>query len=83
MLHNPDNLVEVGNFDSFLGQDGGFPGVWGTYPFLPSGKILASDRNNGLFVFIPNYVRACYLEGSVVDSVTHFTTLQCCCENPE
>ncbi len=69
--NHPDNLVEVGNFDSFLGPDGGFPGVWGTYPWLPSGKILSSDRNNGLFVFIPNYVRACYLEGSVVDSVTH------------
>jgi choice-of-anchor B domain-containing protein len=68
---HPDNLVEVGNFDSFLGADGGFPGVWGSYPFLPSGKILSSDRNNGLFVFIPNYVRACYLEGSVVDSITH------------
>jgi hypothetical protein len=68
---HPDNLVEVGNFDSFLGPDGNFPGVWGSYPFLPSGKILSSDRNNGLFVFIPNYVRACYLEGSVVDSITH------------
>lgn len=67
----PDNLVEVGNFDSFLGADGGFPGVWGSYPWLPSQKILASDRNNGLFVFIPNYVRACYLEGTVVDSVSH------------
>ncbi|HJW28899.1 MAG TPA: choice-of-anchor B family protein, partial [Saprospiraceae bacterium] len=68
---HPDNLVEVGNFDSFLGPDGAFPGVWGSYPFLPSGKILSSDRNNGLFVFIPNYVRACYFEGTVVDSITH------------
>ena len=66
----PDNMVEVGNFDSFLGADGGFPGVWGTYPWLPSGKVLSSDRNSGLYVFIPNYVRACYLEGIVVDSVT-------------
>ena len=67
----PDNMVEVGDFDSFLGLDGGFPGVWGSYPWLPSGKILSSDRNNGLFVFIPNYVRAAYLEGTVVDSITH------------
>ena len=66
----PDNLVEVGNFDSWLGADGGFPGVWGTYPWLPSGKILSSDRNSGLYVFEPNYVRACYLEGIVQDSVT-------------
>jgi len=66
----PDNLVEVGNFDSFLGADGGFPGVWGTYPWLPSQKILSSDRNTGLYVFEPNYVRACFLEGTVVDSIT-------------
>ena len=66
----PDNLIMVGNFDSFLGQEGGFPGVWGTYPFLPSGKIISSDRNSGLYVFEPNYVRACYLEGMVIDSVT-------------
>src|SRR5688572_21803774 len=66
----PDNLIEVGSFDSFLGEDGGFSGVWGSYPFLPSGKILSSDRNSGLFVFIPNYVRAAYLEGIVIDSIT-------------
>ncbi len=66
----PDNLIQVGNFDSFLGQEGGFPGVWGTYPFLPSGKIISSDRNSGLYVFEPNYVRGCFLEGIVIDSVT-------------
>ncbi len=66
----PDNLIEVGDFDSWLGQHGGFDGVWGAWPYLPSGKILASDRTSGLFVFIPNYVRACYLEGTVIDSVT-------------
>lgn len=66
----PDNLIEVGHFDSFLGPHGGFNGVWGAWPFLPSGKILVSDRNSGLFVFEPNYVRACYLEGTVVDKNT-------------
>jgi choice-of-anchor B domain-containing protein len=66
----PDNLIEVGSFDSFLGPHGGFSGVWGSYPFLPSGKILTSDRNSGLFVFDPTYVRAAYLEGIVLDSIT-------------
>ncbi len=28
-----------------------FQGAWGVYPFLPSGRILVSDLNNGLFVF--------------------------------
>ncbi len=66
----PDNLIEVGNFDSFIGADGGYEGVWGAYPWLPSGKILASDRTSGLFVFIPNYVHAAFLEGTVIDSVS-------------
>lgn len=66
----PDNLIEVGNFDTFLGGNGGFSGAWGAYPFLPSGLVLVSDRNNGLFVLVPNYVRGCYLDVTVRDSET-------------
>ena len=28
-----------------------FKGAWGIYPFLPSGNILVSDMQNGLFIF--------------------------------
>ncbi|MFM7900673.1 MAG: carboxypeptidase regulatory-like domain-containing protein, partial [Bacteroidota bacterium] len=31
---------------------------------------MASDIDNGLYVLTPNYVRGCYLEGLVVDSIT-------------
>ena len=61
----PSNLVEVGNYDTYLGNDGGFNGCWGAYPFLPSGLVLGSDRESGLFVLEADYVRACYLEGIV------------------
>jgi choice-of-anchor B domain-containing protein len=60
----PDNLIEVGNFDTFFDLDPGF-GAWGAYPFLPSGKVLITDSGNGLFVLSPNYVRAAFLEGTV------------------
>ncbi len=63
----PSNLIEVGNFDSFFGGNGGFSGVWGAYPFLPSRTVLLSDRSNGLIVTIPNYKRACWLEGTVTE----------------
>ncbi len=66
----PDNIVEVGNFDTFLGADGGFSGAWGLYPFLPSGIVLVSDINNGLFVLDATYVHACWLEGNVTDAQT-------------
>jgi PKD repeat protein len=66
----PENLIEVGNWDTFLGGNGGFSGAWGAYPFLPSGIILLTDIGNGLFVCGANYVRACWLEGRVTNAVT-------------
>jgi choice-of-anchor B domain-containing protein len=67
----PENLIEVGNFDTYLTSSGGFNGSWGAYPYLPSGLILVSDINSGLYVFHPTYVRACWLEGTVTDAVTN------------
>ena len=67
----PDNPIEVGHYDTYSqGSGSGFSGCWGVYPFLPSGTIVASDINNGLFVLTPAYIRGCYLEGVVNDSVT-------------
>jgi choice-of-anchor B domain-containing protein len=67
----PENLVEVGRYDTYpQGSGSGFSGCWGVYPFLPSGNLVASDINNGLFVLTPSYVRACYLEGIITDSLT-------------
>lgn len=66
----PDNLVQVGTFDTFLGNGFGFNGAWGAYPFLPSGLVLVSDQSDGLFVLEPTYVRACYLEGKITDAST-------------
>jgi choice-of-anchor B domain-containing protein len=67
------NIVEVGNFDtspSWSGnQGGGFHGAWGVWSFLPSGNIIASDIEEGLYILKPTYKRACYLEGIVKDSV--------------
>ena len=68
---HPDNLVEMGNFDtSPLLSGDGFHGCWGVYPYLPSGIILASDIENGLYVLGPTYQQACYLIGNVTDSLT-------------
>ena len=62
--------MEVGNFDTYIPASTGFAGAWGAYPYLPSGVILISDMNNGLYVLEPNYVRACWLEGKVTNAST-------------
>ena len=64
----PENMVEVGNFDTFIPASTGFSGAWGAYPFLPSGLVLVSDIGNGMYVLEPNYVRACWLEGNITDA---------------
>lgn len=66
----PDNLIEVGNYDTNPLSGGGSWGCWGVYPYLPSGTIVASDMGEGLFVLAPTYKRGCYLEGIVTDSIT-------------
>ncbi|MFK7806283.1 MAG: choice-of-anchor B family protein, partial [Saprospiraceae bacterium] len=65
---NPENLIEVGNFDTYFPSNVGFNGAWGAYPFFPSGLIAISDIDNGLFILEPDYVRACWLEGKVTDA---------------
>lgn len=68
----PQNPIEVGHYDTYAqGSGDGFAGCWGVYPFLPSGTIVASDINNGLYVLTPTYIRGCYLEGIITDSVSN------------
>jgi choice-of-anchor B domain-containing protein len=63
----PENLVKVGQYDTFNGPHGGFNGAWGAYPFLPSGLVLVSDIQTGLYVLEPEYLRASFLEGTVLN----------------
>ncbi len=66
----PDNLIEVGNYDTSENFTTGFHGAWGAYPYLPSGLILVADIEEGLFVIEPTYVKAARLEGLVSHAAT-------------
>lgn len=75
----PNLMVEVAHYDSYIGEGDGFGGCWGAYPWLPSGLILATDRTsstNGeaiLLVLQPEFLQACYLDGTVTDALTEST----------
>jgi choice-of-anchor B domain-containing protein len=56
-LTAPLALTEIGSFDTYLSpsaNSAGTDGAWGVYPFLPSGTILVSDIENGLFLLKKN-----------------------------
>lgn len=70
-ISRPHNLIEVAKYDTSINFEGsGFNGAWGAYPYLPSGNVLISDMEEGLFIFDVDYKKACYLEGKVTDIVS-------------
>lgn len=69
-VSRPNNMIMTGYYDMYSGSGNGFNGTWGVYPFLPSGNIICSNIEDGLYVFSPTYIKACYLEGNVKDSST-------------
>jgi choice-of-anchor B domain-containing protein len=75
-ISNPNSLVQVAYYDSYVGSGDGFDGCWGTYPFLPSGNIISSEINSSnnqtgqLMIYERGFSSACYLEGNVTDGNT-------------
>lgn len=51
---DPLNAVETAWFDTYpLSDTPGFSGAWSVYPYFPSGTLIVSDINRGLFVLSP------------------------------
>ncbi len=52
-IREPSNPKQIAYYDTYGNPDTGlnvFRGAWGIYSFLPSGRLLVSDRMNGLFL---------------------------------
>lgn len=48
---DPNNVAEIAYFDTApSSSSNGFNGLWSTYPYFPSGTVIGSDMQNGLFV---------------------------------
>lgn len=68
-ISRPHNVIQIGAFDTSPSLSGsGFNGSWGAYPYFSSNIIAVSDIENGLFLFMPDYAKGCYLEGQVTDA---------------
>ncbi len=69
-VSDPTKPGEVGYYDTYPGDERGFEGNWGVYPYFPSGTIVASDISFGLYVLRFNGVRAGEVHGTVYDRQT-------------
>ncbi len=62
-ITNPAVPVEVAWYDSYSSNNGSsYNGCWGVYMF-PSGKIIASDRQTGLYVLKTHFNLTMAIEG--------------------
>lgn len=70
-VKEPEFITQVAYYDSSPDYGPGtFNGCWGAFPYLPSGRVLASDIENGLFVLDVDYQRASYTAFRIYDSIT-------------
>lgn len=52
---SPASPVQVGYFDTYPANNNtGYDGAWSNFPFFPSGTVIVSDINRGLFVLDPS-----------------------------
>ncbi len=67
-VSDPANVTLAGYYDTYPSntQYNGYNGCWGTYPFLPSGRILGSDGVNGLFLLGTSFTSVPPLELNLV-----------------
>lgn len=51
LAQNAEAPTQVGAYDTYPSSNGAsFNGAWSNYPFFPSGTVIVSDINSGLFI---------------------------------
>jgi|GEM_PF-2723061 choice-of-anchor B domain-containing protein len=59
---NPTNPTQYGFFDTYPSNDNAsFNGLWNVYPYFPSGTVIGSDLESGLFVWELGILDPCSL----------------------
>lgn len=54
-INSTNTMTEYASFDTYPENNNAqFDGAWNTYPYFPSGSIIISDINRGLFVVRKN-----------------------------
>ena len=50
-ISDPSNPIQTWKYDTYTANDHiSFKGAWGVYPYLPSGNIIVSDMQTGLYI---------------------------------
>ncbi len=73
-ISDPAVPIEVGFYQTYKGSPSVlFAGAWGVYPYYPSGKLVVSDMNTGLYALTFDRKKGGRVKGTVRDAVTQQT----------
>ena len=51
-ISDPSNPIQTWEYDTYAPlSHASYKGAWGVYPYLPSGNIIVSDMQTGLYIF--------------------------------
>jgi choice-of-anchor B domain-containing protein len=72
-LSNPSAPQVVGSYDTFPANNNGrtYSGCWGADPYFPSGKVILSDMQTGLYVVRYTGDKRGRVTGTVRDALTN------------
>ncbi|MCK9407724.1 MAG: choice-of-anchor B family protein [Bacteroidetes bacterium] len=72
-ISNPSIPIEVAYYRTYspaISNPPVFAGAWGVYPYFPSGLVVVSDMNTGLYVLNVKEKKGGRITGTVVDAST-------------
>ncbi len=69
-IADPSNMTKMASYDTNDLEGKAFEGTWGVYPYLPSGTVLTTDMQTGLYVMQIDYMKACYVHVTVINQLT-------------
>ena len=50
-ISDPSNPIQIWEYDTYIPNNHiSYKGAWGVYPYLPSGNIIVSDMQTGLYI---------------------------------
>ncbi len=69
-ISDPSNPIQTWKYDTYAPlTHASYKGAWGVYPYLPSGNIIVSDMQTGLYIFNlnenPNTINQYVLETKI------------------
>ena len=69
-ISDPNNPTQIWEYDTYIPSDhDSYKGAWGVYPYLPSGNIIVSDMQTGLYIIELSNETTTVIENNLIKNI--------------